>query len=69
MLNILRRTYAWLTLADYDEASKAATEQVMKRYARGNTSLQNGWYLDERDLTTLSKKGDIAAAHLSQRVS
>ncbi len=69
MTTFIRRMYAWLTLADYDEASEAATELVIKRYTRGNVSLQNGWYLNERDLTKLSEQGDKAAARIRAAIA
>jgi hypothetical protein len=65
MLNKLR---AWLSLADYDSASERATEQIIKRYTRGNVSLQNGWYLNEKKLDTLSKRGDQAASRLAAKI-
>jgi len=51
---MLKKLYEWLTLADYRAASARATEQIIKRYTRGNVSLQNGWYMDERELNDLS---------------
>jgi hypothetical protein len=64
----LHNLYSWLTVADYTEASEAATRRVVKRFARGNVSTQNGWYLNEKDFASLSARGDKAVDHLAQIV-
>ncbi len=69
MLNFIRKTYAWFSLADYEEASEQATQQIVKRYTRGNVSVQNGRYLNEKGLSDLSAQGDKAAARLSRKIS
>jgi hypothetical protein len=66
--NVLRRFYNWLTLNDYVTAKEEATDLVVKRLSRGNTSTQNGWYLDQIDLTGLSKAGDKAMRKLLRMV-
>jgi hypothetical protein len=67
--NALLRFYNWLTLNDYVTAKEEATDLVVKRLSRGNTSTQNGWYLDWIDLTSLSKAGDKAMRRLKRMVA
>lgn len=64
--NMLRRIRNWLSLADYEEAKDAATDQVITRFARGNVSIQNGSYLDDKKLEALSRRGDAALTKLSR---
>lgn len=54
----------WLRLRDYDQALQEARVAVIKRFARGNVSFQNGNLLDDVALDELRAKGDRAAAHL-----
>lgn len=67
--NALRRFYNWLTLNDYVAAKEEASDSIVKRLSRGNTSTQNGWYLDQKDLTGLSKAGDKAMRKLLRMAS
>ena len=66
--NVLIRFYNWLTLQDYQLAKDDATDLVVRRLSRGNTSTQNGWYLDQDDLAKLSKAGDEAVRKLGRAV-
>jgi hypothetical protein len=54
----------WLSLRDYEDAIKSARIAVIKRYARGNVTFQNGNILDEEALRHLTAKGDKAFAEL-----
>ena len=54
----------WLNLRDYDDAIHYARIAVIKRFARGNVSFQNGNVLDEEALDQLRAKGDRAMADL-----
>ncbi|HTT82743.1 MAG TPA: hypothetical protein VMF67_04635 [Rhizomicrobium sp.] len=65
---MLTKLRAWLSLADYDFASEHATEQIIKRYTRGNVSLQNGWYMNDEKLKSLSARGDKAADRLRTQI-
>jgi hypothetical protein len=67
--NAIRRLYNWLTLNDYELAKDEATDLIVKRLARGNTSTQNGWYLDLIDLTKLSLAGDKAMRKLKRIIT
>jgi hypothetical protein len=58
----------WLTLADYEAAKERATEQIVARFARGNTAVQNGQYIDEDKLRDLSAAGDRATESLRRYV-
>lgn len=66
--NPMRRLYNWLTLHDYEMAKDESTDLIVKRLSRGNTSTQNGWYLDFIDLTKLSLAGDKAMRKLKRVV-
>jgi hypothetical protein len=66
--NAIRRLYNWLTLNDYEIAKEEATDLIVKRLSRGNTSTQNGWYLDLIDLTRLSRAGDKAMRKLRRMI-
>lgn len=63
MATLLKELISWLKLADYDDASRHASEQIVARYARGNVALQNGWFMDKSDLARLSEAGDRAIAN------
>lgn len=56
-------------LGGYEAAKDAATLQIIARYSRGNTSIQNGHVLDEEALRKLHKKGDAAARKLARYVT
>jgi len=58
------RLARWLSLKDYDDAIKSARIAVIKRYARGNVSFQNGNVLDDEAFQELHRKGDIALSNL-----
>lgn len=51
----------------YEAASQKATERVVSRYARGNTSIQLGRYLNSTKMEKLRTNGDRAAARLAKR--
>lgn len=58
VIRALRNFSNWLTLKDFHDAQRAAEEELVARYARGNTSIQNGWYIDEAGIEKLGRKGD-----------
>jgi hypothetical protein len=63
-----RRLRAWLRLDDYTEAKSEATDRIIARYSRGNTSVQNGQYMDKDKLNDLSSRGDEAMSRLRKMV-
>ena len=65
---VMRKIHRWLSLVDFKDAITSAIDQIIARYARGNTSVQNGWYIDEDDLKALSAKGDDAMKKLRKRI-
>jgi hypothetical protein len=65
---VLKSFYQWLTLHDYESAKDEGTDRIIKRYSRGNTSIQNGWYVTEDELKELSAKGDRAMTFLEGRL-
>lgn len=64
--DMLRRILDWWSFADYDRAKESATHEVVKRFSRGNVSIQNGWYIDEKTLAKLSERGDAAIGTISR---
>lgn len=52
----------------YLAAEHASTERVVRRYSRGNTSIQQGRYLNDRRTELLLAAGDKAAGRLLRRV-
>ena len=52
----------------YKAADLASTARVVARYARGNTSVQLGRYLNSDKADKLRQLGDKAAKRLSDRV-
>ena len=54
----------WFRLRDLDEAIQRARIAVIKRYARGNVTFQNGNVLDDEALERLTHEGDRALAEL-----
>ena len=62
------RLAAWLQLEDYSVAKQKATDDIVARYSRGNTSMQNGHYLDREKLNQLSMNGDQAMSRLEKLV-
>ncbi len=65
---IFRRLSAWFQIDDYSAAKEKATDEIIARYSRGNTLVQNGYYLDQRNLDSLSERGDHAMAQLDKIV-
>ncbi len=61
---MVRNFIDWLTLRDYEEAVKSARIAVIKRFARGNVTFQNGNVLDDDALEELRVRGDRAFAEL-----
>jgi hypothetical protein len=58
------RIYDWFTLKDLDKALQKARVDVVRRYARGNVTFQNGYILDDAAMNTLRDKGDAALAEI-----
>ena len=56
--------FRWLELRDFDEALAHARIGVIKRFARGNVSFQNGNLLDDEGLAELRAIGDRAISDL-----
>ncbi len=65
---VFRCLLAWLHMEDYSAAKQKATDDIVARYSRGNTSMQNGDYIDRDKLTKLSALGDKAMARLAKLV-
>ena len=55
----------WLRLEDLDRDLKQALDSVVKRYARGNVTFQNGEVMDEHDLDVLRDAGDRSITELN----
>lgn len=55
---VLGRLYDWLTLKDYLRSDREATVQVVKRYSRGNVSVQAGRFLTEEEMA--ARAADMA---------
>lgn len=53
-----------LLLGGYEAAKKAASRQIVARYARGNVAIQLGQFIDEDDLKELRKAGDKAMQNI-----
>lgn len=66
---MLSRIVNWLTLRDYDHEVRAAHTAVIKRFARGNVTFQNGDILDEDGLDQVRASGDVALRELIQQLS
>lgn len=64
---MIREFLEWISLRDYDEALNRAASRIVARYSRGNTSVQDGRIIDEKDLESLAQKADIAIAHLIRK--
>lgn len=62
-LNAFGRLWAWLSLQDYEAADRSATVQVVQRYSRGNTSVQDGRFLtsDEMAIRALAMSKRLPA--------
>jgi len=65
---VFKRLRAWLRLDDYAAAKDKATDDVIARYSRGNTEVQNGHYLELDKLNDLSSQGDKAMSRLERLV-
>lgn len=61
---MFRKLTDWLNLADLDKARNAASLQIITRYARGNTSIQDGRSMNKCDLARLSALADEAMYRL-----
>lgn len=61
---MFRKLIGWLNLADLDDAREEASMRIMARYARGNTSFQDGRSLNQEDLIRLSAAADQAMNRL-----
>jgi hypothetical protein len=59
----------WLALADYEDAKKAATDDLIARFSRRNVSIQNGWHMDDDDIHTLSLEGDRALESITKIIA
>ena len=68
-LNVLRELIDKLFHGGYQAADRASTERVVARFARGNTSIQQGHYLNADRTDALRKRGDKAASKLHSRVA
>lgn len=66
MIRPLRRFFDWLTFRDLEQERDLATDEVVSRYARRNTSMQNGWHLDEKGLVRYSRRADKAMLHIKR---
>lgn len=64
----LKRIIDRILLGGYDAEVKKAENQVVTRYTRGNTSVQNGRFLDSDGLNELRQRGDKASDRLSKSV-
>jgi hypothetical protein len=67
-LIVLRKLIGKLLFGRYDAAREENARRVAGRFSRGNTSVQNGRYLDEADLQELDAKADAAFKRLDKRV-
>lgn len=56
--------WEWLLLRDYERTRRRALADVIKRYSRGNVSVQNGSVLDDVALAELRSLGDRSIAEL-----
>jgi hypothetical protein len=57
----------WFALRDYERAKEKAAADLAARYSRGNTAMQNAWFIDQRALDALSVAGDTAARSLQTK--
>jgi len=65
----MRKLLNWLNVRDYADAKQRSATNIVGRYARGNVSIQNGWFLDRSGLDALSASGDRAIASLKKHQS
>lgn len=61
---MFKKFFGWLNLADLDTARREASMQVIARYSRGNTSIQDGRIMSRDDLARLSAAADQAMDRL-----
>jgi len=61
--------FDWLALRDYDKAKKLSTDKIIRRQARGNVSVQNGWYMTRPELMALSRQADKHMENLHRLLS
>lgn len=66
---MFRKLVNWLNLVDLDEALRRASMRIVARYARGNTSIQDGRSMNRKRLSTLSLAADAAMYRLRQSLS
>ena len=65
MMRLLKRA----ALKEEIRAEQAkASSDIVTRFARGNTSVQNGQYLDETALLEMSCAADMAISRLKKRI-
>lgn len=71
--SVLTRAYRvmtdWFTLDNYEREKDAAVKRIVKRQSRGNVSVQNGWYMTQKELDCRSRKADEAMKSLRQAFS
>lgn len=65
--NVLRKLIDRFLFGGYEAANRASEKRVVSRYARGNTSIQFGRYLNKPKLEKLLSDGDRAAQRLAKR--
>lgn len=53
-----------ILLGGYEAAQKAASRQIVARYARGNAAVQQGRFINEDDLKELRDAGDKAMQNI-----
>jgi hypothetical protein len=63
-MRMIARFYDWLNLKDFDQALEEARVSVIKRFARGNVTFQNGYILDEFELEKVQQLGDSAVKEI-----
>jgi hypothetical protein len=66
-MNVLSKLIDRLFYGGYEAASQISVGRVVARFARGNTSIQLGRYLNSARMERLLSNGDRAAARLAER--
>ena len=56
---MFERSVDWLMLRDFDKARRHNRVAVIRRYARGNVSFQNGNICDQESLTVYVAKAIV----------
>ncbi|MEA3008861.1 MAG: hypothetical protein QOJ91_553 [Sphingomonadales bacterium] len=67
-LIVLRKLIGKLLFGRYDAAREESARRVAGRFSRGNTSVQEGRYLDDADLLELNAKANVAFERIDKRV-